>query len=412
MIAPMPPAQPGEHRNVALIRKLYAAIQNADPEGIIACYRDDAYFEDIAFQREGKAQISEMWQLVCHSRPRVTIDFDAISADDQKGTGRWMATYMFGKTKTKPGRRVDNTLTSEFVFRDGLIAAHHDRCHAMAWAVQAIVFPVSLLVGSITPLRRRLAEKRLEKFIEVKSAAGAARGAPSTRGAKAMAQYTSGGQRYNITFYPGPDSTKTYPLIVLLHGNGAFIAPYGKQIHDFAEALAALGYVAAVPGYYLNDVAPPIENPDRDPRPHVPKLADAIAEAGKRKDVDLSQLGLIGYSLGAAVAMRYIGKNPGKAKVLADFFGPIDPTIEGDVGSFPPTIIFHTSTDHMVLVINSTNLHNRLVTAKVKCDPPHIYPPEPGQFMDHAFRRGGHADTDSQKRLIKWFDEHLPPKGT
>jgi len=152
----------------------YIAIQNADPKAIIACYDDNAHFEDIAFQLDNKARILEMWQLVCHTRPRVTIDFDSISADDRKGNGRWMATYMFGKTDTKPGRRVDNTLTSEFVFRDGLIATHHDRCHAMAWAVQAIPFPVSLLVGSITPLRRSLAERRLKKFIESKRAVSTA----------------------------------------------------------------------------------------------------------------------------------------------------------------------------------------------------------------------------------------------
>jgi ketosteroid isomerase-like protein len=181
MIATMPPALPGEHRNAALIRTLYVAIQNADPKAIIACYHDDAYFEDIAFQRDRKPRIFEMWQLVCHSRPRVTIDFDAIAADDQKGTGRWMATYMFGKTEKKPGRRVDNTLTSAFVFRDDLIATHHDRCHAMAWAVQAIPFPVSLLVGSITPLRRYLAKRRLKKFIAGKSAAGTG-GVATTRG--------------------------------------------------------------------------------------------------------------------------------------------------------------------------------------------------------------------------------------
>ncbi|MGB9368909.1 MAG: nuclear transport factor 2 family protein [Xanthobacteraceae bacterium] len=177
MAATVPPAQPGEHPNAALIRTLYLAIQKADPNAIIACYANDAYFEDIAFQCPGKARIFEMWKLVCHSRPRVTIDFDAIAADDQKGTGRWMATYMFGKTEKKPGRRVDNTLTSEFIFRDGLIAAHHDRCHTMAWAVQAIIFPVSLLVGSITPLRRYLAAQRLKKFIAGKRAVGTAGGA-------------------------------------------------------------------------------------------------------------------------------------------------------------------------------------------------------------------------------------------
>ena len=52
-----------------------------------------------------------------------------------------MASYMFGRTATNPGRQVDNTLSSAFIFRDGLIVEHHDLCHVMAWAVQAIVFP-------------------------------------------------------------------------------------------------------------------------------------------------------------------------------------------------------------------------------------------------------------------------------
>jgi ketosteroid isomerase-like protein len=160
------PDSPGAHPNARLIATLYTAIQNADPKAIIACYADDAYFEDIAFQLHGKACILDMWRLVCHGKPKVTIDFDSISGDAQKGNGRWMATYRFGKTPTKPGRPVDNTLSSEFVFRDGLIASHHDRCHAMAWAVQAIVFPISLLVGSIAPLRRSLATRRLKKFVK------------------------------------------------------------------------------------------------------------------------------------------------------------------------------------------------------------------------------------------------------
>src|ERR1044071_349835 len=104
MTATNPPPPSGTHPNAALVRTLYLAIQNADPRAIIACYADDAHFEDIAFQLDGKARILEMWQLVCHSKPRVTIDFDSISADDRTGNGRWMATYMFGKTDTKPGR--------------------------------------------------------------------------------------------------------------------------------------------------------------------------------------------------------------------------------------------------------------------------------------------------------------------
>lgn len=154
------------HPNVRLIETLYNGIQSADPKAIIACYADDAYFQDIAFQRRGKDRILEMWRLVCHGKPKVTIVPNSIAADDRTGTGKWKANYCFGRTDTNPGRKVANELTSEFVFRDGRIIEHCDNSDAMAWARQAIGLPLSLLIGSITPLRRKMAERRLNKFLE------------------------------------------------------------------------------------------------------------------------------------------------------------------------------------------------------------------------------------------------------
>ena len=77
-----------------------------------------------------------------------------------------MASYVFGKTARKPGRPVDNTLTSRFVFRNGRIVEHRDHSHALAWAVQAVPTPINLLVGCIAPLRRALAAARLRKFLK------------------------------------------------------------------------------------------------------------------------------------------------------------------------------------------------------------------------------------------------------
>ena len=172
--------------------------------------------------------------------------------------------------------------------------------------------------------------------------------------------FMSGGKTYNITVYPGLDSTKTYPILLLVHGNGAFRPPFGKQIKDFAESLAKLGYVTAVPGYYAKDIPPEL---DTEPAPHVPTLAAAVAMVGARKDADPVRLGLIGYSLGAAVAMRYIASDPPKkVKVLADFFGPVDATITGAAGKFPPTIIFHNKHDKLVPVENSQELDKALAT--------------------------------------------------
>lgn len=155
------------HPNAQRIETLYTALANGDPDAVTACYADDAYFEDIAFRRHGREQIHEMWRLVCHAKPKVT--FASATADDQRGSGRWTADYMFGKTGTKPGRRVVNNSTSVFTFRDGLIVEHRDHCDAMAWARQAFPFPVALILGSVAPLRRFAAARKLKKFLEAHS---------------------------------------------------------------------------------------------------------------------------------------------------------------------------------------------------------------------------------------------------
>jgi ketosteroid isomerase-like protein len=156
------------HPNAEVIRRLYTAIANADPDAIIACYADDpaddAYFEDIAFQRHGRKEIHQMWRMVCHAKPKVTIV--SATADDQKGSGSWKADYMFGRTDTDPGRHVINTITSTFTFRNGRIVEHRDDCDPMAWASQALAFPVSLAAGLIGPLRRRSAARKLDKFLQ------------------------------------------------------------------------------------------------------------------------------------------------------------------------------------------------------------------------------------------------------
>jgi ketosteroid isomerase-like protein len=152
------------HPNAQRIETLYAAIAKGDPDAAMACYAEDAYFEDIAFRCRRRKHIHEMWRMVCHAKPMVT--FWSAVADDQRGNGHWTADYMFGKTDSKPGRRVVNNSTSAFTFRgDGLIIEHRDHCDAMAWARQAFPFPASLIVGSVGPLRRLAAAFKLKKFL-------------------------------------------------------------------------------------------------------------------------------------------------------------------------------------------------------------------------------------------------------
>jgi dienelactone hydrolase len=217
---------------------------------------------------------------------------------------------------------------------------------------------------------------------------------------------------YNITIYPKTRFGDKRAAILVLHGNGNLVEPFGHQIHNVAKSLAGLGYVTAVPQYYTDDEIHP---DDGNPLPHVPTLIAAVKKVGGRTDVDPDRVGLYGYSLGAATAMTYIASNPGKAKVLVDFFGPTEgnTVIMTGLGNFPPTIIFHDKLDQIVPIENSRELHNHLPSTRAH--ELHEYT-TPAQALleggNHAFREGGEADTKSRAMATEWITKHLPPTGT
>lgn len=217
--------------------------------------------------------------------------------------------------------------------------------------------------------------------------------------------FTIGANTYKITVYPPPLDGKKHAMILLVHGNFGLVGPYGDQIRNFANDLAELGYLTAVPQYYGNDDPHPM---DHDPDPHLPTLAAAIGKIAERADADPDRLGLIGFSLGAATAMTYITANPpGEIKVLADFFGFLTPTIQSGLGNFPPTIIFHNKNDQIVSVRHSQEL-DRLLPNTIEHELVSPYE-EQGQVGNHAFRPGGAADLDSREKTTDWFIAHLPP---
>jgi carboxymethylenebutenolidase len=222
--------------------------------------------------------------------------------------------------------------------------------------------------------------------------------------------YKSGKDTYTIKVYPGPADGKKHPMILVVHGNFGLNPPFGKQIHRFAEDLAAAGYVTAVPRYYVKDPPVHLVPTDDNAIPHVPTLTDAIAYVAKRPDADSERLGLVGYSLGAATAMTYIASNPPETvKVLVDFFGPLNPKIEAEVARFPPTFIRHNTKDLVVDVKFSRKLDGLLGTIEhdfFEYDKESNFP-----LGHHPFIQDGPADKDSREKAKAWIVKHLKPVG-
>lgn len=215
--------------------------------------------------------------------------------------------------------------------------------------------------------------------------------------------FVSEGNSHKITIYSAITDANKYPLVVFLHGNFGMVSPFGTQIQSFAQDFANLGYITAVPQYYLDD-----EPHFTDVLPKVQVLTDAISALINHSAVDPNRIGLVSFSLGAATAMSYISSNPPQQiKVLADFFGFITPEIEAGISNFPPTIIFHNQNDLVVPIQNSQEL-DRLLPSNT-----HKFIIYDEQFppANHAFQPGEPADIDSRSQTATWFTSYLPPTG-
>jgi dienelactone hydrolase len=214
---------------------------------------------------------------------------------------------------------------------------------------------------------------------------------------------------FDVEIAVAPSGQKL-PLVVVVHGNFGLGPPFGVQLRKFTEELAALGFVAALPTYYPGGLGNPL---DSDIAGKLPALTAAIRHLSKRADVDASRLGLVGFSLGGGISMAYINSVPaGTVRAFADFYGYVAPLLGGGVEKFPPTIVFHNSTDPIVKPAeNSEPLIKALSNAKIIHEPagaPYSWYNDHWEHgLNHAFAPGGPADIASRKRAGQWMAKYL-----
>jgi ketosteroid isomerase-like protein len=143
--------------NEELIERFYAAFGARDGAAMAACYAPDAVFSDPVFGELRGADPGRMWVMLTGRAQDLAITLESHSANDATGEAHWLADYTFGAT----GRRVHNDVRARFVFRDGLIAEHHDQFSFYAWSRQALG-PAGLLLGWTPILRGKVRGQALE----------------------------------------------------------------------------------------------------------------------------------------------------------------------------------------------------------------------------------------------------------
>ena len=122
------------HPNAELISRFYQVFQQLDAETMAACYAEDVQFSDPAFNDLRGRDAGDMWRMLTARAQNFSLTFDSVQADDEQGSARWVATYLFSKT----GNTVVNHIQANFRFVDGKIVEHRDSFDLWRWARQAL----------------------------------------------------------------------------------------------------------------------------------------------------------------------------------------------------------------------------------------------------------------------------------
>lgn len=149
------------HPNAVLLATFYDAFARRDAETMASCYHHDATFSDPVFLLHGD-DIGDMWRMLCANGRDLKLEYSGLVADHNAGRVHWDAHYSFSGT----GRKVHNSIDSEFEFRNGLIIHQADDFDFWRWSRQALGGP-GWVLGWTGMLRRKVRDRAaagLEKF--------------------------------------------------------------------------------------------------------------------------------------------------------------------------------------------------------------------------------------------------------
>jgi predicted esterase len=176
---------------------------------------------------------------------------------------------------------------------------------------------------------------------------------------------------------PGP-----HPAILLLHGSGGNAAFWSDRIAPF---IAGRNIALYVIHYFDRTDTVHAQYNDIIDGYHFPAwlsaIADGLAHIRTRPNVDSNRIALLGFSLGAFLALSLASDPATNIRAIVELSGGLpEPYASRATFAFPPTVIFHGGIDTYVTVSDAEKLDARLTELKVTHET-HIYPKQ-GHFFD------------------------------
>lgn len=215
--------------------------------------------------------------------------------------------------------------------------------------------------------------------------------------------FKSGGRQIAVEWFApiGVKEGEKAPAVLLLHGAEGLILANGYRAA--AHLLAAKGIGVAFV-HYFNSTGQKTAEIDGMKR-HFPAWARAVRDGlswlGEQPGIDPQRLGIVGISLGAALALYVASHGESRIKAIVDFFGPVSAGVLPKDPKLPPVLILHGTKDEIVPLVHPRTLEAWLK----KAGTPYEIKIYPGQ---------GHGFTvlvqqDAGRRAAAFLAKHLDP---
>ena len=210
-------------------------------------------------------------------------------------------------------------------------------------------------------------------------------------------RFESGGKAIAVDCFVPEGNGECHPAVIGLHGSGGGYA----SMAEHARMLARLGFAVYIPHYFdrtgttgLAVKATAVRN-----FPAWGKtLWDAITFAEMQDAVDGGRIGLLGFSLGAYLAMSVAVVDP-RVRAVVEFFGGLPKEMKFFMRRLCPVLILHGEEDATVPVEEAHHLREVLEKRNVAYEM-QIYP-----GVGHRF--SGDTWLDARGRMATFLEKYV-----
>jgi dienelactone hydrolase len=210
-----------------------------------------------------------------------------------------------------------------------------------------------------------------------------------------MPSFTSAGREIRIDHY-APQRSGGSPAVILLHGSGGpmrGLDPFAGQAALFGAHVFVLHYFERTGHTWVS----PSQIEQHFPA-WLETLKDAVTFAGDQPGVDPLRIGLLGFSLGAYLALALATQDK-RIAAVAEIVGGLAENFVSYAANLPPVLVLHGALDNTVPVERAHELERVLKQHRIPYQIK-IYPDQ-----GHVFQ--GLAQLDAMRRVAGFFRSYL-----